>query len=56
MNTVILTEVKVQSINAVALTDRYSNQLRGDTIRYSSVYVFDNAHDEIPETMFPMEE
>ena len=51
-NTVILTEVKVQSINDVAITTRDSNKLRGDIIRLGAVYVFNDAHDEILEKCF----
>ena len=52
LNTVILTKVKVKSINDVALPDKASNKLRGDTIRLSAVYVCDFTHDEIMETIF----
>ena len=51
-NTVILTEVKVQSINDVAITTRDSNKLRGDIIRLGALYVFNDAHDEILEKCF----
>ena len=52
LNTVTLTKVKLKSINDVALDDRASNTLRGDTIRLGAVYVFDDIHDEILETVF----
>ena len=56
MNTVILTKVKVKLINDVNLTDRASNKLRYDAIRYGAVYVCDGTHDEILETIFSREE
>ena len=39
LNTFILTKVRVQSINYVALPYRASNKLRGDAIRLIAVYV-----------------
>ena len=56
MNTVILTKVKVKLINDFNLTDRASNKLRYDAIRYGAVYVCDGTHDEILETIFSREE
>ena len=52
LNTVILTKVKVQSINDVALTTIASNELRGDAIRLVHVYVLNDSHDKISETIF----
>ena len=49
---VILIKVKVKSINYVALPYIALNTLRGDTIRLYAVYVCDDAHDEILETIF----
>ena len=56
LNTVILTKVKVQSINDVSHPTRASNELRGDTIRLGAVYICDGAHDEILETIVSREE
>ena len=56
LNTVILPKVKVKSINGVALPDRAQNNSRGGKIRFSDVYVCDDAHDEILGTIFPREE
>ena len=39
LNTVILTKIKLQSINDVALPDIASKRLRGDIIRLGAVYV-----------------
>ena len=52
MNTFILTKIKVQSINDVALPYSALNELRGDAIQLSDVYVCDDAHYEIMETNF----
>ena len=52
LNTGILTEVKVQSINYVAPTDIALNKLRGNEINLGDVYVSDVTHDEILETIF----
>ena len=41
LNTVILTKVKVKSIDDVALPDRASYRLRGDEIRFGAVYFCD---------------
>ena len=46
-NAVILTKVKVQSINDVALPDIVSNKLRGGAIWLGAVYVCDPTHYEI---------
>ena len=54
-NNVILTKVKVQSINDVAPLYRSPNKLRGDEIRLDDVYVFDVIHNEIMDTIFAME-
>ena len=47
LNTVILTKVKLQSINDYDLPTRASNKLRENTIRLCAVYVCDVTHDEI---------
>ena len=52
LNTVILTKVKVKSINDVNITDRESNKLRGDEIMLCAVYVCNYIHDEILEPIF----
>ena len=41
LNTVILTKVKVKSINYVSISVRSLNNLRGDAIRLGDVYVCD---------------
>ena len=56
MNTVILTKVKVKSINDASLTTRLSNNLMGDAFRLGGVYVCVELHDEIIETIFSWEE
>ena len=56
LNTVILTKVKVQSIDYVALPTRASNKFRGDTIRLGAVYVCDDANNEILEKIFSRKE
>ena len=55
INTVILTNVKVKSINEVALPDRSSNTLRGYAIKLGTVYICDGSHDEITEKCFSRE-
>ena len=52
LNNLILTKVEVQSINDATLTAIASNNFRGDAIRFGSVYVCDDTHDEILETIF----
>ena len=52
MNTVILNNVKLQSINYVDFTARASNKLRVDSISLGRFYIFDVTHDEIMETVF----
>ena len=52
LNTVVLTKIKVQPINDVDIHDRASNKFRGGDIRLGPVYVFDDTHDEILETIF----
>ena len=47
LNTDILTQIKVQSINYVALHARASNKLRCDAIRLGDVYICDVAHNKI---------
>ena len=42
----------MKSINDVALNHRTSNNLRGGAVRLGAVYVFNDAHDEILETIF----
>ena len=56
MNNVILTKLKVQPVNDVALPSRASNILRGVAIRLGDVYVCGDAQDEIREKMFSREE
>ena len=51
-NTVILTKVKVQSINYVTLYGIESNKFRGSAIGLDYVYVCDDTRDEILETFF----
>ena len=46
LNTVILTKLKIQSINGV------SNNFRGDSIMLGTVYVCDSTYNEILETIF----
>ena len=52
LNTVILSKVRVKSINDVAIPDRASNKLRVDSIRLGDFYICDVTHDEILETIF----
>ena len=52
LNTVILTKVKLQSINDVSLPDRDSNKLRGDAIILGAICVCDSSQDEILEKFF----
>ena len=52
LKTVILTKLRVQSINGVSLPYIASNKLRIDSIRLVNVYVCDLTHDEILETNF----
>ena len=52
LNDVIVTKVKVQSINHVSTTNIYSNNLRDNTIWLGAVYVCDGEHDEIIEKYF----
>ena len=52
LNTVILTKVALKLINGVALTSRYSNNLRGDSTKLGSVYVCGDSHDKILKTIF----
>ena len=56
MDIVILTKVKVKSINDVAISDRASNKVRGDAIRLGAAYVFDVTQNEILEKIFSREE
>ena len=42
----------MKSINYVYLKTRASNNLRGDVIRLVAVHVCDDAHDEIPKTIY----
>ena len=51
-NTVILTKVKLKSINYFALPDRASNKLWVYAVRLDAVYVCYDAHYEILETIF----
>ena len=41
-------------MNDVALPSISPNKLRGDTIRLGAVYVCDDLHDEILETVFQL--
>ena len=52
----VLTQVKVQSINDVNIPSISSNKLRVDAIRLVGVYVCDDTHDEILVNIFSMEE
>ena len=52
LNTVILTKVKVHSVNNVNIPARGINKLSGDTIRLGDVYIYYVTHDEILETIF----
>ena len=52
LNTVILTNVKLKSINGVIIPTRSSNKLRDDAIRLGALYVCDDSHDEILEKIF----
>ena len=52
LSTVILTKVRSQSINDVAIPDRASNKFRGDAVRLGHVYICDVTHDEIQKTIF----
>ena len=56
LNTVILTKVKVKSINDVAPPDRASNKLSCDSIWFCTIYACDVTHDEILENTFSREE
>ena len=47
----IITKVKVQSINYIAINARALNTLTGYAISLGGVYVCDNTHDEILETI-----
>ena len=52
LNNVILTEVKVKSINWVSFRYRASNKFICDAIRLGAVYVYDKSHDDILKTIF----
>ena len=52
LNTVIMTKVKLQSVNHVNITSRGINKWSGDTIRLGDVYIYYVTHDEILETIF----
>ena len=54
-NTVILTKVKIKSINCVAFTVRSSKQFRVDAIKWGGVSVCDVTLDEIMKTIFSRE-
>ena len=56
LNTDVLTQIKVQSINYVALHAKASNKLRCDAIMLGDVYICDVAHNEILKTLFSREE
>ena len=55
-NIVILTKVKVQSINSISLTNISSNKFRRDSIRLGDVHVCYDTHYEILETILSREE
>ena len=52
LNTVILTKLKVQSINDVTLPTRAPHNLRGEKIRLYAVHVCDDTKIEILENLF----
>ena len=52
LNTVLLTKVKLKSINDFARPARESNKLRGDAVMSGDVYVFDDTHDKTLEIIF----
>ena len=52
LNTVILTKLKVKSINYIDFPDIAANKVRGDAIRLGGVYVCDDTHYYILETTF----
>ena len=56
LNNFILTMVKVQLINDVAIITIASNTLRGDTIRLGDLHVGSDARNEILEKLFAGEE
>ena len=56
LNTVILTKVKLKKKNEVALPAKDSNELNVYEIRSGAVYVFDESHYKILETIFLREE
>ena len=51
-NTVILTKVRVQSINDIAIHIITSKKFTGDVSRLGTVYVFDVTHNEALKTIF----
>ena len=52
LNNIILTKVKLQSINDVALTGRASNKLCGDAISLSDAYISDDTNNGVTENVF----
>ena len=56
MNTVILTKVKAKSTNDAIITTRASNNWIIYEIRLCDVYVCDESHDELLETIFSRKE
>ena len=54
-NTVILTKVKLKSINYVYIPSLESNQLMSDIIRLGNVYFCDVTHVEMLEILFSRE-
>ena len=56
MNIVILTQVKVQSINEVDIPDKASNKLGGDAIILVTIYICGVTKNEILETILSREE
>ena len=55
MGTVILTKLKLQSINDVDLTTIYSNNLRGDEIRLDPLNLWGDAYNKTTEKIFSRE-
>ena len=56
LNAVILTNLKVKSINDLALNTITSNNLGVDAIMLGNVYVYDKAHNEIIVPIFARKE
>ena len=56
MSPVILTKLKLQSINYVYTIYKAPNKFMGDEIRLVNVYVCDVTQNETPETIFSRKE